>query len=32
MLATYEVDADGGGNVTSYRRVRRYLRSEAGEL
>jgi hypothetical protein len=32
ILATYEVDADGGGNVTSYRRVRRYLRSEAGEL
>lgn len=32
ILATYEVETDGHGNVASYRRVRRYVRSEAGEL
>ncbi|MDQ7910439.1 gas vesicle protein GvpO [Phytohabitans sp. ZYX-F-186] len=32
LLATYEVDTDAGGDVVSFRRVRRYARSEAGEL
>jgi hypothetical protein len=31
ILATYEVDADAGGDVVSYRRVRRYVRSQAGD-
>jgi hypothetical protein len=30
ILATYEVIADRAGNVRSYRRLRRYVRSEAG--
>lgn len=32
ILATYEVIADRDGNVRSYRRLRRYVRCEAGEL
>lgn len=32
LLASYEVQADAGGNVTSYRRRRRYVRCEAGEV
>ena len=31
ILASYEVSADEDGNVLSYRRIRRYLRSQAGE-
>ncbi len=32
ILASYEVAANEAGNVSSYRRVRRYSRAEAGEL
>lgn len=31
LLASYEVHADGDGNVQSYQRVRRYSRNQAGE-
>lgn len=30
VLGSYEVDADADGNVTSYRRLRRYTRNQAG--
>lgn len=32
VLATYEVQADHGGDVRSYRRINRYTRNQAGEL
>jgi hypothetical protein len=31
VLGTYQVDTDEHGNVTSYKRVRRYTRSQAGD-
>jgi hypothetical protein len=30
VLAIYEVDVDAGGNLLSYRRIRRYARGELG--
>jgi hypothetical protein len=31
VMATYEVQLDGNGNLLGYRRVRRFMRSEAQE-
>lgn len=31
ILGTYQVDTDERGNVTSYQRLRRYTRSQAGD-
>lgn len=31
VLGSYEVEADGGGNVVGYERVRRYYRNQAGD-
>ena len=30
LLATYRVSVDGGGDVTGYTRVRRFIRGDAG--
>ncbi|WP_337796307.1 gas vesicle protein [Actinopolymorpha rutila] len=32
ILASYETHTDSAGNITSYRRQRRYPRNQAGEM